>query len=334
MDFRFDETQTLFAEAVREMLSRECTASQLRSMIDEGKGSLPKLWKNLAEIGVIGMTGSERVGGLGMTDIDFVLIMEELGSVICPEIVLEHTAVAVPFLEKYGRGKVGDTLMSDFVSGEKKISTGLGTSYVLEADSVDYLLLQNMDEIHLLPTDKTDLTQQKSIDGTRRLFKVDWEPLQETQITKSESILEETTLSGTTAAAAQCLGIATHLLNETIEYVKEREQFGKPVGVNQAVKHHLADTGKAIEFARPMVYRGAWAISNDDDQKASSAAMAKFLASKAVDHACKTSLQCHGAIAYTMEYDLQLWMKRGWALSASWGNATVQRERVAERLGV
>ncbi|HJM98142.1 MAG TPA: acyl-CoA dehydrogenase family protein, partial [Acidimicrobiales bacterium] len=65
-----------------------------------------------------------------------------------------------------------------------------------------------------------------------------------------------------------------------------------------------------------------------------SVAMAKYLASKAVDHACRTALQCHGAIAYTIEYDLQLWMKRGWALSAAWGDMNSQRNKIAENLGV
>ncbi|MDP6145861.1 MAG: acyl-CoA dehydrogenase family protein [Acidimicrobiales bacterium] len=334
MDFRFNDNQILFAEATKEMLTTECTASRLRQMIGNEEGTISGVWANLASIGVLGMTGPERVGGLEMTDIDLVLIMEELGNVICPETVIEHTAIGIPFLSKYGEGKIGDDLLADFVSGKQRISVGLCSLYVLNADSADYFLMKNVDEIHFLPRKDTVLTFQKSIDETRRLFRVEWEPADGTIITKSEQVLEETMLSAATATAAQCLGIASHLLKETISYVKEREQFGKPVGVNQAIKHHLADTGKAIEFARPMVHRAAWAISNEDDDRAASVAMAKYLASKAVDHACRTALQCHGAIAYTIEYDLQLWMKRGWALSAAWGDMNSQRNKIAENLGV
>jgi len=334
MDFRFNDNQILFAEATKEMLTTECTASRLRQMIGNEEGTISGVWANLASIGVLGMTGPERVGGLEMTDIDLVLIMEELGNVICPETVIEHTAIGIPFLSKYGEGKIGDDLLADFVSGKQRISVGLCSPYVLNADSADYFLMKNVDEIHFLPRKDTVLTFQKSIDETRRLFRVEWDPADGTIITKSEQVLEETMLSAATATAAQCLGIASHLLKETISYVKEREQFGKPVGVNQAIKHHLADTGKAIEFARPMVHRAAWAISNEDDDRAASVAMAKYLASKAVDHACRTALQCHGAIAYTIEYDLQLWMKRGWALSAAWGDMNSQRNKIAENLGV
>lgn len=333
MDFRFTETQILFAEATKEMLISECTPSKLREMIQNDQGTIPELWENLASIGVLGMTGPEEAGGLGMVDIDHVLIMEELGQVICPEIVLEHTAIGIPFLAKYGTGEIGDDLLAAFISGEMRISAGLGNSYVLGADNADYLLMRNMDEMHLVPSEETALTFQKSVDETRRLFQVDWEPSPKSKIIKSNQIIEETMLSATTAAAAQCVGIANHLLAETINYVKEREQFGKPVGVNQAIKHHLADTGKAIEFARPMVHRAAWAISNNENDK-TFPAMAKYLASKAVDLACRTALQCHGAIAYTVEYDLQLWLKRGWALSASWGDANAQREKIAKNLQV
>ena len=117
----------------------------------------------------------------------------------------------------------------------------------------------------------------------------------------------------------------------TVDYVQERRQFGSPVGVNQAVKHHLADVGKAIEFARPMVYRAAWCLGADDlddVEVATAASMAKMLASDAVDLAARSSLQCHGAIAYTVEYDLQLWLKRGWALAAAWGSARDHRARI------
>ena len=162
---------------------------------------------------------------------------------------------------------------------------------------------------------------QKSVDETRRLFSIKWQPTKHTSVEVHPDVVRTSILSAATATAAQALGIATHLLETTISYVKEREQFGKPVGINQAIKHHLADTGKAIEFARPMVHRAAWALSVSDPEEHVAVSMGKYLASKAVNHACRTALQCHGAIGYTMEYDLQIWLKRGWALAATRGDA-------------
>ena len=167
---------------------------------------------------------------------------------------------------------------------------------------------------------------------------------------------------GATAAAASCVGLAQHMLDTTVEYAKEREQFGKPVGSYQAVKHHLADVAKAVSFARPSVYAAAWAVAQSavkenavsqsavsensvkqgttsrsaisETDRAQYVSAAKSLASDAADLAAAKCLQCHGAIGYTFEHDLQLWLKRAWTTSVSWGSASYHRHRLANLLGI
>tara|TARA_B000000609_G_scaffold67322_1_gene50303 strand:+ start:1268 stop:2296 length:1029 start_codon:yes stop_codon:yes gene_type:complete len=321
MDFRFTETQRLFAGAVGELLDKECTPATLRAMTESNDSSIQTLWVSLSNMGVVGMTGPEGYGGLGMSDLDLVLIMEEIGRVACPETIIEQTCIGVPILSNLIDGRVDEGLLKSLISGEQRLSTTLGSAYALAADSVDYLLLENNNEIHLLPSSEVEMVLQKSVDETRRLFSIKWQPTKLTSVEVHPDVVRKSILSAATATAAQALGIATHLLETTISYVKEREQFGKPVGINQAIKHHLADTGKAIEFARPMVHRAAWALSVSDPEEHVAVSMGKYLASKAVNHACRTALQCHGAIGYTMEYDLQIWLKRGWALAATRGDA-------------
>ena len=321
MDFRFTETQRLFAGAVGELLDKECTPATLRAMTESNDSSIQTLWVSLSNMGVVGMTGPEGYGGLGMSDLDLVLIMEEIGRVACPETIIEQTCIGVPILSNLIDGRVDEGLIKSLISGEQRLSTTLGSAYALAADSVDYLLLENNNEIHLLPSTEVEMVLQKSVDETRRLFSIKWQPTKLTSVEVHPDVVRKSILSAATATAAQALGIATHLLETTISYVKEREQFGKPVGINQAIKHHLADTGKAIEFARPMVHRAAWALSVSDPEEHVAVSMGKYLASKAVNHACRTALQCHGAIGYTMEYDLQIWLKRGWALAATRGDA-------------
>ena len=321
MDFRFTETQRLFAGAVGELLDKECTPATLRAMTESNDSSIQTLWVSLSNMGVVGMTGPEGYGGLGMSDLDLVLIMEEIGRVACPETIIEQTCIGVPILSNLIDGRVDEGLIKSLISGEQRLSTTLGSAYALAADSVDYLLLENNNEIHLLPSSEAEMVLQKSVDETRRLFSIEWQPTKRTLVEVHPDVVRKSILSAATATAAQALGIATHLLETTISYVKEREQFGKPVGINQAIKHHLADTGKAIEFARPMVHRAAWALSVSDPEEHVAVSMGKYLASKAVNHACRTALQCHGAIGYTMEYDLQIWLKRGWALAATRGDA-------------
>jgi alkylation response protein AidB-like acyl-CoA dehydrogenase len=120
------------------------------------------------------------------------------------------------------------------------------------------------------------------------------------------------------------------MLDMTVEYVIERQQFGVAVGSFQAVKHHLADARIALEFARPLVYRAAWSLATDDPDCEVHASMAKAMASDAALLAGRKALQCHGAIGYSFEYDLHLFMKRAWALASTWGDARAHRSRLAQ----
>ena len=338
MKFSFQDEQLLFAEATREMLKKDCTPEAINKFVKSDSTTMPELWNAFASMGVLGMAASEALGGLEMADQDFVLIMEELGRAACPEPVMEHAALSIPLMEECNNENQYTSILESAINGEQRLSVALEGQYVLGADSADYLLLFRDGLLHLVDKESVDLKRQTSVDSSRRLFSVIWDISANTVIEgdsdKVQSLIEKTKLRAGVSTAAQCIGVAQQLLDMTVEYVRERRQFGKPVGVNQAIKHHLADTGKAIEFARPMVYRAAWSLNKDDTEPELATHMAKLLASKAVDLACKTSLQCHGAIAYTLEYDLQIWLKRGLTLSSSWGDIYSQRERIADCLGL
>jgi alkylation response protein AidB-like acyl-CoA dehydrogenase len=98
------------------------------------------------------------------------------------------------------------------------------------------------------------------------------------------------------------------------------------------VKHHLANARLALEFARPLVYRAAWTVATGDSERPVAVSLAKASASDAARLAARVALQCHGAIGYTTEYDLHLFMKRAWALAASWGDAAWHRARVGRAI--
>jgi hypothetical protein len=137
---------------------------------------------------------------------------------------------------------------------------------------------------------------------------------------------------GALGAAAQLCGLAGQMIDVTVEYAKLRRQFGKPIGSFQAVKHQLADAHVAVELARPCVQRAAAAIAERADDRARWVSLAKAHASDAARTASRAALQCHGAIGYSFEYDLHLWMKRAWALAASWGDAATHRARIASAI--
>ena len=125
-------------------------------------------------------------------------------------------------------------------------------------------------------------------------------------------------------AAAQLVGLGQRMLDMTVDYVKQREQFGVPIGSFQAVKHHLADALKELAFARPAVRRAAADHGSPRDMS-----MAKAMASDAARFSGRQALQCHGAIGYTVEHDLHRYLKRTWALARTHGDAAWHRERIA-----
>jgi hypothetical protein len=132
----------------------------------------------------------------------------------------------------------------------------------------------------------------------------------------------------TLAAAAQLMGLGHRMLEMTVGYVKERKQFGVPVGSFQAVKHQLADSLKELAFARPAVWRAAVTMTPRD------VSMAKAMASDAAAFVARRALQCHGAIGYTVEYDLHRYLKQTWVLARSFGDAAFHRDRIAKELSL
>jgi hypothetical protein len=134
----------------------------------------------------------------------------------------------------------------------------------------------------------------------------------------------------TLAVAAQLIGLAGHMIEMTVQYVKARTQFGVAIGSQQAIKHRLATSLVALEHARPVVLGAAYALANGHRHRRRDVSHAKVYAWRAAHASANAALQCHGAIGYTWEHDLQLWMKRVWALGPSWGTVAEHELRVAD----
>jgi alkylation response protein AidB-like acyl-CoA dehydrogenase len=137
---------------------------------------------------------------------------------------------------------------------------------------------------------------------------------------------------GNLGFSAQLIGLTRALLDTTVSYVSDRRQFGVAIGTFQAIKHQLANVRIAVEFAAPLVYRAAYSLSSHDADAAVHVSMAKAQAADAAGLAARAALQCHGAIGYSYEHDLHLWMKRVWSLVGTWGDASWHRDRVARAI--
>lgn len=332
MRFAFTDEHDMFRDTVREVFAGECGTEVIRAAWDSADGRIPGLWATLADLGVQAILAPAEAGGLGMDEVALVRLLEEAGYAGVPEPLVEHAAVAVPALAAAG----ADEYLQAAISGESTCTLSLasGGPNVVAAGSADLVIAERSGSLLAVDSEAMNLEPRESIDQSRRLFEISFDPHAATPLVGADAVLAADRAA--VGTAAQCVGVARRLLDTTVEYVKQRRQFGRPVGSHQAVKHHLANVRLGIEFSAPLVYRAAWSVAHCDDTVARGrdVSMAKAMASDAVDRACRTALQCHGAIGYTFEYDLQIWLKRAWSLSGSYGDARHHRDRVAGALGL
>jgi alkylation response protein AidB-like acyl-CoA dehydrogenase len=315
MRFAFTDDQQLFAEGLRDLLAKECTPAQVRAAWDDGEGHDADLWAHLGGMGVLGVLVPEADGGFGGSDVDLVLLLEELGKAAVPGPVVEHAAVVAPAL-------VGTEWAAGLADGSVVGTAAFdGSPYVPHAQVADVVLGPE----GVLRTEGATLTDVAGIDQGRRLFTVDGGTLVPLDYDADLAFDR-----GALATAAFLVGLSERMIDVAAEYARQREQYGKPIGAYQAVKHLLADALLKVEFAKPAVYRAAWSVAEDEVTRARDVSMAKALAGDAAYRASRSSMQVHGAIGYTWEADLQLWMKKAWALQRAWGDATFHRRRVAQ----
>jgi alkylation response protein AidB-like acyl-CoA dehydrogenase len=337
MEFTFSEDQELLQQTVRDFLEGECTPEHVRGLWETETGRSPEFWAKLAEIGVPGLLVPEDAGGLGMDERDLVLVLEETGRAGLAEPVIGTAAVAVPLLRELGENGQADLAgewLGRIAEGNAIVVVGHAQSpFVSDAHIADLLLLFSGDEIHALAPAATTLVAQKSNDQSRRLFAVEWTPSAETCVASGDvgKRLQAAAFDrGVLACAAQQLGVGAQLIDMGALYATQRKQFGVAIGSFQAVKHRLANAKVKVEYARSVVYRAAHSVATHAPARSVDVSMAKVAASEAALFSSKEALQVHGAIGYTYEQDLHVWMKRAWSLDLAFGSGPWHRARVAD----
>ncbi|TDD60328.1 acyl-CoA dehydrogenase [Actinomadura darangshiensis] len=293
MRFVLSAEQRMFGETLRKVLAGGAKAARSWAAGDTGPGR--ELWAAVAEAGVFAVAVPEESGGAGLLPVELVVAMEELGRAAAPGPYVETLAAA----ELLG----GSPWLPRIAEGEAIVS--LAVPHALDADVADLVL--TVDGVERQPGEA--LT---SLDPARRLFRV-------------EGGAGFTEL-GALLCAAQQVGLGQALLDVSVEYAKTRQQFGRPIGEYQAIKHHLASAMVELEFARPLLYGAALSYGTPDFARDASAA--KAAASEASYGLAKTALQVHGAIGYTDEYDPSLWIRKARALYSAWGSVAEHRARV------
>jgi alkylation response protein AidB-like acyl-CoA dehydrogenase len=324
MKFALDEQQRDFAASIDAALGAADLPGVVRAWSDGDTGPGRKVWARLADLGVTALAVPERFDGIEAHPVDLVVALERLGRWGVPGPVAESIAVAPVLL-------ADDDRCAALAAGELIVTVALPPHVprATDADSAGLTLLADLDGT---VSEATAGEQHESVDPSRKLFDV------AATGTPWQADVQRAYEFGALATAAQLVGAGQALLDAAVDYAKQRTQFGRVIGSYQAIKHKLADVHIALELARPLVYGAALSLADAspdiarDAETARDVSAAKAAASDAALLAARAALQTHGAIGFTAEHDLSLWLLRVQALRPAWGDPAAHRRRVLEAL--
>ncbi|MFD7718827.1 acyl-CoA dehydrogenase family protein [Streptomyces sp. NPDC059814] len=325
MRFFPDAEQREFARSLDALLTSCDTPAAVRSWAGGDHGPGRAVWARLAEAGVFALAVPEGHDGFGPLPLELALAFEALGRHAVPGPLVE-TVAAAALLDRLGDERVAAERLPGIASGKSVVSlclTSLGP-YALDADMADAVFVVDGDTLRVAAGAGP---AQPSADPGRRLSR----PSGGTVLARGPAVTAAAGYAADVAAlatAAQALGVGRTLLARTVAYVTQRTQFGVAIGSFQAVKHRLADTLLALEFAEPLVHGAALALAAGDDGAGRDVAAAKVTAGEAAYGAARTALQLHGAVGYTDELDLSLWIRKARPLRDAWGTPAACRARV------
>jgi len=308
MDFRFTQDQQDLIDAARAVFDGEYSLDRLRAMV--AGDPVSNLWPVFADMGLISLMLPEAHGGLEQNLAVMAAIAEGSAYAGIAEPLVELAGIVVPLLAEMGE----TAALSGVVSGEKPVGLiTAGLDYVNWAQFAEHFIVTSDAGARLVTKDDIALTPVQSIDPLRSLSKAD--------ISGAHHALAD--YHGAVLTAAQLVGLSQLMLDMSVSYSQDRQQFGKPIGSFQAVKHHLADVHTQIEFTRPIIslaaLKGGAAVHT-----------AKIAAIDTAMLAAETAIQVHGAMGYTFEVDLHLFMKRAWALCAVWGDRNYHMKKLED----
>jgi alkylation response protein AidB-like acyl-CoA dehydrogenase len=362
--FDLNDEQQQIKETAREFLASRYKPERIRELIDNELGFEESDWKEMVELGWPGLALPEEHGGQGLGIVELAAVFEEMGYALAPSPLLSNTVAGLALAHcgseaqkaEYlaplaAGGKRGTVALIDAGSpgtiGEFEMEARAGDGgvvldgekvMVLDAGAADFLLVATSEgNRHIVEVDQTgvSLERESSIDPGRRFYSVRLDAVEvpaERTLPAEREDYQPVLNRVCVAVAAELTGIAQRTMEMAVEYAKERQQFGRPIGSYQAVSHRCAQMLLETESARSATYYAAWTADASPEELPLAASMAKAYASDAGWRVAGESLQVHGGIGFTWEHDLHLWLKRAKVDASLFGDAHWHRERVADAI--
>jgi alkylation response protein AidB-like acyl-CoA dehydrogenase len=316
MDFSFTDEQEQLRREARTFLADRYSFERVAELADSEAGWDPASWKELVELGWIGVSAPEDAGGAGLGFMEEAVLFEELGRALYPGPYFSTVALALPELPA--------DIAHEAIAGGVRWSASLDGTLVPDLAIVDRVLVARDGKLLALAAEGEALP---TMDSTRRLGRLA-DGLDGEEVGDA-SALERMRVRAFAALALEAVGMAQRALELSIEHAKTREQFGKPIGIYQAISHKLADSYQLTELARSLAYWAAWAVSVEDEEAPVAAAAAKAYASDVAVTVCEYAIQAHGGIGFTWEHPLHRYYKRAEWIQSYGGFPSAQRAEIA-----
>lgn len=353
MNFAFDEQQRELGETVASALA---DVGALLSPNLEPQGQI-EAWTTLAELGLFALLVPEEQGGVGLSMCDMALSVEAIGAGLAPSLVAS-TLIATDLIARLGTSDQKAELLPAIARGECRVAIATseaGADYsperaqaavasgrldgekvlVAGAGDADVLILTARDghqtRLYVVPRTASGVTidPHDSIDPSASLSRVVFKSVDVNDGALGTANHVDRLLSvAATVHAGMLCGIANRMLTTSVDYASTREQFGKPIGSFQAIKHRCADMAVAVEAARSASYYAFWAIADHPSDAPRAASMAKAYCNEVARFVCNEAIQVHGGMGFTWELGLHRFLRRSKLLQHSFGDTAFHQERV------
>jgi len=367
MRFALSAEQDQFRQATRDFLTTYSSPARVREVIDTDDVLDEKLWRRLAnDLGVVGLNIPEEFGGTGATFVEVAIAAEELGRALACVPFLSTAVLATSALLESGDLVACGDILPGIAEGRSILAVALGDGPARPADpapaaeSVDGQWRVNGELTFVLDGAVADAVLfAADTDGGPGLFLVETTAVQVESLTgldltrrfahlrfasaparligtvgDATRILARVADLGSVAIAADAVGGAESCLDMSVAYAKIREQFGKPIGSFQAVKHKCATVLLEVESARAAAYYAAWAATASPEDLPQAASMSKAYCSDTYLHAAQENIQIHGGIGFSWEHPAHLYFRRAKSAQLLFGSPSAHRERLADLLGI
>ena len=362
MNFEFSEEQLFIRDQARSFLSKESTPEVVRSILDTDQPFHHGLWQQIVDLGWTAMAIPEEFGGLGLGYLELCVVAEELGRSLAPVPFSSSVYLATEALKAWGSAEQKNAYLPRLASGELigtlACSEGLGALEVNatvdqtglhgnkipvpDGDIADFAVVVARDQagdprLYLADLDAPGITRGPvtSMDPSRSQARLSFDGASVTELgasTDGAAALSELMDTAAVLLAFEQIGGCQAAMDMGIAYTKQRYAFGRPVASFQAIKHKFADMFVALELARANAYYGAWALSSAAPDLPLAAATARVSASDAYYQVSRETIQAHGGMGFTWEFDCHLYYRRAQLLSSVIGTQPQWKEAVASRL--